>query len=119
MTSPGDTIIAMINNPGNGYVYGIAASRRGNYLFIFDPSSGRFINPGHLLPLNVGVVYNSLSIYQGNLWGESSSGFFSINLNNVGQFALRPSPVRLSAGFARLGNVLYGASNSGLWSYTI
>ncbi len=113
------TIIAMVNNPSNGYVYGIAASSRGNYLFIFDPGSGRFLNPGHLLPLSSGVVYNSLSIYQGNLWGESESGFFSIKLNNIEQLTLQKSPVSLSAGFAREGNVFYGSSNSGLWSYTI
>ncbi|HTK05716.1 MAG TPA: hypothetical protein VL485_00980 [Ktedonobacteraceae bacterium] len=117
--SANPTVTALFNNPDNGYVYGITTGHRGNYLFIFDPISGRFILPGSLLPLKSGVIYNSLTIYQGNLWGASSDGFFSMSLRNVKQFTLRRSPARLTAGFARQVNVLYAASDSGLWSYTI
>jgi hypothetical protein len=118
-TSAGQTISSLITNPQNGYVYGVSVGSRGTFLFIFDPASGRFINNGTALPLNSGVVYSSLTIHQGRLWGESSNGFFSVNLSNGGGFALQPSPVQLSAGFAQQGNTLYAASGSGLWSYTM
>jgi hypothetical protein len=117
--SSNPTITALLNNPTNGYVYGITSGQRGNFLFIFDPASGRFILPGSLLPLSSGVIYNSLTIHQGTLWGAALDGFFSINLGDVRQFVLHRSPVRLTAGFARQGNMLYAASNSGLWSYAI
>ncbi len=113
-----NTITDLITNPANGYVYGIATSSNGCYAFVFNPATGTFINAGTKLPFS-SVIYNSVAIYKGEIWGASSQGVFYINLSNVSQATLIPSTSPITAGFAMNGNTLYFASNDRLWSYTI
>ena len=112
------SITDLLTNPANGYIYGIANNRTGSYIFVFNPHSGTFINGGTKLPFS-GEIYNSAVIYQGKIWGVSSRGIFNINLVNVSQATLIPSPRSITAGFVMSRNVIYFASKSSLWSYTI
>lgn len=114
-----NTITDLVTDPSTGYVYGIATSSDGCYLFVFNPSSGQFINGGTLLPLDRGATYNSATIYNGKFWGVSPDGIFSVDLSDLTQSTLYPSSVTITAGFALNGNTLYFASNSSLWSFTI
>jgi|SRR5579875_49228 hypothetical protein len=112
-----NTITDLLVNPANGYVYGIATNSSGNYLFIFNPATGTFINQGSKLPFS-GPIYNSAAIYNGKIWGLSSQGVFSINLQNTSQVILALSSVTITAGFAMIGATIYFASGSNLYSYT-
>jgi len=111
-------ITDLITNPANGYVYGIARTTSENYLFIFNPSTGTIVSSVKFLPFGA-VIYNSVAIYQGKIWGLSYQGVFNIDLNNVSQATLIRSPDVITTGFALQGNNIYFASNSGLWSYTL
>jgi len=111
-------ITDLITNPTNGYVYGIARTASENYLFTLNPSTGTIVSSGKILPFGA-VIYNSVAIYQGKIWGLSYQGVFNIDLNNVSQSTLVKSPDVITTGFALLGNNIYFASNSGLWSYTL
>ncbi len=113
-----NTITDLVTNPANGYVYGIATSSSGNYIFAFNPRTGTFIDAGTKLPFS-GAIYNSVAIYNGKIWGLSAQGVFNINPNNASQATLIPSSSTITAGFAMNGKTMYFASNSKLWSYTI
>lgn len=112
-------ITDLVVNPANGYVYGVAASSQGCYLFAFNPTNGTFLNGGTLLPLGAGATYNSAIIYNGKFWGLAPEGVFNVNLANLAPPTLIHSPTTINAGFAVKGNILYFGSNSGLWSYTM
>ena len=113
-----NTITDLLVNPTNGYVYGIATNSAGNYVFVFNPATGAFINNGSKLPFS-SAIYNSATIYNGKIWGLSSQGVFSINLQNVSQMTLVPSSAAITAGFAMSGITMYFASGSNLYSYRI
>ncbi len=112
------TITDLLTNPANGYIYGIANNRTGSYVFVFNPATGTFVSAGTKLPFSADI-YNSAAIYQGKIWGVSSQGIFNINLGNLSQATLIPSANPITAGFAIQANVIYFASKSSLWSYTI
>lgn len=116
-----NTITDLVTDPANRYVYGIATSSSGSYVFVFNPATGTFINAGTKLPFSSvsGATYNSAVIYNGKIWGLAPQGTFNINLSNLTQATLIQSNNPITAGFAVNGNTMYFASNSSLWSYNM
>ena len=115
-------ITDLVTDQASGYVYGIAISSAGDYVFAFNPATGTFVNGVKLLPFGFpGSVYNSATIYNGKFWGVAPQGIFSVNLGagSIGQATLFQSSSTITAGFAVSGNALYFGSNSDLWSYTM
>ena len=116
-------ITDLITNPKNNYVYGIAMSSSGNYLFIFNPKTGTFVNGGTPFPFS--PIYNSVDIgSDGNIWGVAATGIFRINLttNTAQLVSLSPQPI--TAGFVLVkdptnGDTIYFGSNADLYMFSV
>ena len=122
------TITKLIVNPANNDIYGTLLDSAGHSLyFIFNPSTGQFINGGTKLPFALSNnIYNSDLAFgsDGNIWGQTSTGIFTINVtNNTPQYvATAPEPI--TAGFDLVkdsinGDKVYFASNANLYVYNL
>lgn len=119
-------ITNLITHPVNKYVYGIAISSTGNYLFIFDPTTGDFINGGTRLSFAGGIdnsLYNSMGVgSDNNIWGLTNSGIFTIDIKTGTAQLASTAPKRITAGYSLVkdpaGDRIYFASKANLYRYT-
>ena len=116
-------ITDLIVNPTNNYVYGIAISSSGNYLFIFNPATGTFVNGGTSVPFY--PIYNSVNIgSDGNIWGVATTGIFRITLTTNTAQLVSATPQPITAGFVLVkdpknGDKIYFGSKADLYVYSI
>jgi len=116
-------ITDLITNPKNNYVYGIAISSSGSYMFIFNPKTGTFVNGGTALPFS--PIYNSVDIgSDGNIWGVAATGIFYINLTTNSAQLVSPTQQQITAGFVLVkdptrGDKIYFGSNADLYVYYV
>ncbi len=126
----------IVVDPEPHHVYGIAndvtVTPQKSYLFIFDPTTGTFVNDS-VQPLDFYIddgdsaPYNSVAIgSDSKIWGLTADGVFTIDVktNTPRWVADAPQKQKITSGFGFVkakdkGDKIYFGSGADLWVYHI